>query len=164
MRSSSSVVACLCAALFSEVSAAPDHYEVKSLPGWNRNGGKLVSRMWSGFASGGTPPNGKGDMMFNYVFIEAETKKPEKAPVVIWQVLSDNGSDCFIPLIAMKRLINASMWKIKCVARLLRNIYLCCLHCSLLIFRLIALACQGTMEDQVQPACLGSLWSSAHIT
>ena len=80
----SSKVACLCLLLLSGVGAAPDHYEVKSLPGWSKNGGKLVSRMWSGFASGGTPPNGKGEMMFNYVFIEAETKNPEDAPVLLW--------------------------------------------------------------------------------
>jgi hypothetical protein len=42
-----------------------------------------VSRIWSGFASGGTAPDGRGEQFFNYVFIEAEEDAANK-PVVVW--------------------------------------------------------------------------------
>ena len=42
-----------------------------------------MSRIWSGFASGGTAPDGRGEQFFNYVFIEAEEDAANK-PVVVW--------------------------------------------------------------------------------
>ena len=140
---SSCVLASVLSTFLFSVNAAPDHYEVKSLPGWHKNGGKLVSRMWSGFASGGTPPNGKGDMMFNYVFIEAETKDPENAPVVIWY----------------------DSLKIICHIALQTCVYACIFHKYVKSqCRRCFITCLGTMADLVQPACLVFLWSWVHIT
>ena len=45
-------------------AAAPAHYEVTSLPGWD---GPLLSKAYCGFSSAGVPPSGVGEMFFNYI-------------------------------------------------------------------------------------------------
>jgi carboxypeptidase C (cathepsin A) len=40
--------------------------------------------MFAGFASGGVPPSGKGEMFFHYVMYEAEDVDPAVAPCLIW--------------------------------------------------------------------------------
>jgi hypothetical protein len=62
------------------VCAAPDHFEVKSLPGWK---GPLLSKTYCGFTEAGTPPNGEGTQYFNYVFLESEND-PQNDPVIVW--------------------------------------------------------------------------------
>lgn len=62
-------------------TAAPDQYEIKSLPGWHK---ALPSRMWSGFADAGPPPgDSSGLMHMHYMFIECENN-PATAPVIAW--------------------------------------------------------------------------------
>jgi len=68
------------AALPQLAAAAPEEYEVKSLPGWD---GPLLSKAYCGFTDAGTPPNGEGTMHFNYVFIESEND-PANDPVIVW--------------------------------------------------------------------------------
>ena len=51
--------------------------EVKSLSGWSPN--PLVSRIWSGFAPGGTAPDARGEQFFNYVFLDGGGGRGEQA-------------------------------------------------------------------------------------
>jgi|EP00966_Prymnesium_polylepis_P194223 cathepsin A (carboxypeptidase C) len=61
-------------------TAAPERFEVKSLPGWD---GPLVSKTYCGFSSAGVPPSGVGTMYFNYIFLESEND-PKNDPVIVW--------------------------------------------------------------------------------
>jgi len=67
-------------ALTSLVTAAPEHFEVTSLPGWD---GPLLSKTYCGFTNAGTPPSGEGSMYFNWIFMASEND-PANDPVVIW--------------------------------------------------------------------------------
>lgn len=62
------------------VLAAPEKFEVKSLPGWD---GPLLSKAYCGFSEAGTPPSGEGTMYFNYIFMESEND-PANDPVIVW--------------------------------------------------------------------------------
>jgi len=62
--------------------AAPEEYEIKHLPGWNKQ--QLPSRMWSGFADAGISIGQKrGKMHMHYWFIECE-HDPANAPIIMW--------------------------------------------------------------------------------
>lgn len=69
------------ASLASLSAAAPAHFEVKSLPGWN---GPLLSKAYCGFSSAGVPPSGEGEMFFNYIFIEKEGGSTKDTPTIVW--------------------------------------------------------------------------------
>ena len=75
-RSCASLVLALAPLAF----AAPAHFEVKSLPGWD---GPLLTKTYCGFASAGVPPSGQGEMHFNYIFLESEND-PANDPVIVW--------------------------------------------------------------------------------
>jgi hypothetical protein len=76
----------LCFLLVAAAWAAPDEFEVTSLPGWD---GPLPSKMYSGFSSAGASPGptSNGTMYFHYVFIESEND-PATDPVVVWYNVS----------------------------------------------------------------------------
>lgn len=93
--------------------AAPAHFEVKHLPGWD---GPLLSKAYCGFSQAGVPPSGEGNseytcaflsqrllvfsaqrpprsppacaVFFNYIFLESEND-PANDPVIVWCVPSN---------------------------------------------------------------------------
>ena len=80
MRKTAMVFRVVFVGFASLATAAPAHFEVKSLPGWD---GELLSKTYCGFTPAGVPPSGEGAMYFNYIFLESENN-PKTDPVIVW--------------------------------------------------------------------------------